>query len=67
MHSYQIRSAVSGNVLLPRYDLSFPKKSVAFSVAILWNEFPVSIQKVESLDSFKNKLKAYYLKIQKEA
>ena len=33
MHSYQTRSAVSGNVLLPGYDLSFPTKSIAFNGA----------------------------------
>ena len=43
-----------------RYKLSFPKKSIAFSGAILWNEAPVSLKKAELLDSFKNKLKAYY-------
>ena len=63
MHSYQRRSAVSRNVLLPGYDLSFLKKSIAFSGAILWNEVPVSIKKAESLDSFENKLKAYSVKI----
>ena len=67
MHSYQTRSAVSGNVLLPRYNLNFPKKSMPFSGAILWNVVPVSIRKAKSLDSFKNKLKAYYMKILMEA
>ena len=57
MHSYQTRSAVSRNVLLPGYDLSFRQKSIAFSGAILWNEVPVSIKKAESLDSFKINLK----------
>ena len=64
VHSYQTRSAVSGNVFLPRYDLSFTQKSVTFSGAKLWNEIPVSIKKALSLDSFKDKLKAYYLQIQ---
>ena len=66
MHLYQTRPAVSGNVLLPRCDLSFPKKSIAFIDAVLWNEFPVSIKKVESLDSDKNKHETYYVKIQKQ-
>ena len=67
MHSYQTRSAVLEKVLLPRYNLSFPQKSIALSGAILWNEVPVSIEKAESLDSFKHKLKAYYMKIQMDA
>ena len=66
IHSYQTRSAVSGNVFLPRYDLSFTQKSITFSGAKLWNEIPVSIKKALSLDSFKDKLKAYYLQIQNE-
>ena len=37
VHSYQTRSAVSGNVFLPRYDLSFTQKSITFSGAKLWN------------------------------
>ena len=40
---------------------------IAFSGAILWNEVPVSIKKAELFSSFKNKLKAYYMKIQTEA
>ena len=56
VHSYETRSAVSGNVFLPRYDLSFTQKSITFSSAKLWNEIPVSINKVLSLDSFKDKL-----------
>ena len=66
VHSYQTRSAVSGNVFLPRYDLSFTQKSIAFSGAKIWNEIPVNITKVPLPDSFKDKLKAYYLQTKKE-
>ena len=66
VHSYQTRSAVSGNVFLPRYDLSFTQKSITFSGVKLWSEIPVSIKKALSLDSFKDRLKAYYLQIQNE-
>ena len=66
IHSYQTRSAVSGNMFVPRCNLSLTQKSIAYSGAILWNGIPVNIKKVESLDSFKDKLKAYYLKIQNE-
>ena len=66
IHSYQTRSAVSGNMFVPRCNLSLTQKSIAYSGAILWNEIPVNIKKAESLDSFKDKLKAYYLKIQNE-
>ena len=45
VHSYQTRSAVSGNVFLPRYDPSFIQKSITFSGAKLWNEILVSIKK----------------------
>ena len=66
VHSYQTRSAVSGNAFLPRYDLSFTQKSITFIGAKLWNEIPVSIKKALPLDLFKDKLKAYYLQIQNE-
>ena len=65
VHSYQTRSAVSGNVFLPRNDLSFTQKST-FSGTKLWNGIPVSIKKALSLDSLKDKLKAYYLQIHNE-
>ena len=42
VHSYETRSAVSGNVLLPRYELSFTQKSIAFNGAKIWNEIPVN-------------------------
>ena len=55
---------ISGNIFLPRYDLSFTQKSIAFSGAKLWNEIPVNIKRAVSLDSFKDKLKAHYLQLQ---
>ena len=64
VHPYGTRSAISGNIFLPRYDLSFTQKSIAFSGAKLWNEIPVNIKRAVSLDSFKDKLKAYYLQLQ---
>ena len=66
VHSYQTRSAVSGNVLLPRHELSFTQKPIAFSGAKIWNEIPLNIKKAPSLDSFKEKLEAHYLQTQKE-
>ena len=39
---------------------------MAFSGSKVWNEIPVNIQKAPSIDSFKEKLKAYYLQTQKE-
>ena len=33
VHSYITRSAVSGNVFLPRYELNFTQKSITFSGA----------------------------------
>ena len=64
VHPYGTRPAISGNIFLPRYDLSFTQKSIAFSGAKLWNEIPVNIKRAVSLDSFKDKLKAYYLQLQ---
>ena len=66
VHSYETRSAVSGNVFLPRYELSFTQKFIAFSGAKIWNEIPVNIKKVPSIHLLKEKLKAYYLQTQKE-
>ena len=34
--------------------------------AKLWNEIPVKIQKAESVETFKEKLKQHYVKIQNE-
>ena len=45
VHPYGTRSAISGNIFLPRYDLSFTHKSIAFSGAKLWNEIPVNIKR----------------------
>ena len=67
VHSYQTRSVTTGNVFLPRFALSFTQRSITFSGAKLWNEIPVIIKKVSSLDSFKEKLKAYYLQSQNES
>ena len=64
LYPYGTRSAKSGNIFLPRYDLSFTQKSIAFSGAKLWNEIPVNIKRAASLDSFKDKLKAYCLQLQ---
>ena len=67
VHSYQTRSVTTGNVFLPRFALSFTQRSITFSGAKLWNEIPVIIKKVSSLDSFNEKLKAYYLQSQNES
>ena len=64
VHPYGTRSAISGNIFLPRYDLSFTEKSIAFSGAKLWNEIPVNVKRAVLLDSFKDKLNAYYLQLQ---
>ena len=66
VHSYETRSAVSGIVFLPRYELSFTRKTIAFSGAKIWHEIPVNKKKAPSIDSFKEKLKAYYLQTQKD-
>ena len=42
VHSYQTRSAVSGSIFLPRYELNFTQSSIAFSGAKIWNEIPVN-------------------------
>ena len=56
VHLYGTRSAISGNIFLSRYDLSFTQKSIAFSGAKLWNEIPVNVKREVSLNSFKDKL-----------
>ena len=62
VHSYETRSAVSRNVFsLPRYELSFTQKSMAFSGAKIWNEIPVNIKNAPSIDSFKEKLQSILL------
>ena len=68
VHSYETRSAVSGNVLLPRYELSFTQKYIAFNGAKIWNEIQVNIKKAPSINSFrkKNNLKHITCRLKKK-
>ena len=66
VHSYETRSAVSGNVFLQRYELSFTQKSIAFSGAKIWNEIPVNIKKAPSIDSLERNLKHITCRLRKK-
>ena len=56
--SYSLRSRDT-NVLLPKPNTEYLKKSFKFSGAKLWNELPTEIKLQKSLGSFKRKLKSF--------
>ena len=47
------------NVLLPKPNTEYLKKSFKFSVAKLWNELPIEIKLQDTLRSFKHKLSSF--------
>ena len=55
-----------GNLHIPRLVHSCAQSSLSYSGAKIWNEIPVKIQKAQSVETFKEKLKEHYAKIQNE-
>ena len=66
IHSYHTRSADMGNLHVPRLVHSCAQSSLSYTGAKLWNEIPVKIRKAQSVETFKEKLKEHYSKIQNE-
>ena len=58
---YQLRSAVSGDLCVPKSKTELFKKSFCFSGPSTWNSLPVSVRNSKSIVVFKNKLKSYLL------
>ena len=66
IHSYHTRLMDTGNLHIPRLVHSYAQSSLSYTGVKLWNEIPVKIRKAQSVETFKEKLRKYYSKIQNE-
>ena len=66
IHSYHTRSVDMGNLHIPRLVHSCAQSSLSYTGATLWNEIPIKIRKAKSVETFKEKLREHYSKIQNE-
>ena len=62
LHSYDMRSANSGNFHLPKRRLNIGQTAFSFHGASLWNQLPYEIKKAQSLESFQELMKGYIMK-----
>ena len=60
--SRKLRSKDLSLLVAPKTNLKIGKRSFSVCGPHLWNSLPVSLRKVESLESFKSGLKTYYFK-----
>ena len=61
LHSYDTRSANSGNFRLPKRRLNIGQTAFSFHGASLWNQLPYEIKKAQSLESFQKLMKGYIM------
>ena len=61
LHSYDTRSANSGNFHLPKRRLNIGQTAFSFHGASLWNQLPYEIKKAQSLKSFQKLMKEYIM------
>ena len=61
LHSYDMRSANSGNFHLPKRKLNIGQTAFSFHGASLWNQLPYEIKKAQSLKSFQKLMKEYIM------
>ena len=59
------RSAVKGNLFVPRKTTSITQQPVSVAAPRLWNIIPSTVRNAQSIHTFKAKLKEHYLNIQK--
>ena len=64
VYSCHTRSVDMGNLPIPRLVHSYAQSSLSYTGAKLWNEIPIKIRKVQSVETFKEKLREHYSKIQ---
>ena len=57
---YQLRNVVNGNLYVPKPRTEMFKKSFSYSGPFLWNNLPISIRNVPSINAFKEKLKMHF-------
>ena len=61
LHSYDMRSANSGNFHLPKRRPNIGQTAFSFHGASLWNQLPYEIKKAQSLESFQKLIKGYIM------
>ena len=65
LHEHATRSAVKGDLFVPRKTTSIAQQAVSVAGARLWNMIPSTIRNAQSIDIFKVKPKEHYLNLQK--
>ena len=65
IHEHATRSAVKGDLFVPRKTTSIAQQVISVGGSRLWNTIPSTIRNAQSIDTFKVKLKEHYLNIQK--
>ena len=65
IHGYATKSAVKGDLFVPRKTTSIAQQAVSVAGPRLWNMIPSTIRNAQSTDTFNVKLKEHYLNIQK--
>ena len=65
IHEHATRSAVKGDLFVPRKTTSIAQQAVSVVGARLSNIIPPTIRNAQSIDIFKVKLKEHYLNLQK--
>ena len=65
IHGHPTRSAVKGDLFVPRKTTSISQQAVLVAGPRLWNMITSAIRNAQSIDTFKVRLKEHYLNIQK--
>ena len=65
IHEHATRSAVKGDLFVPRKTTSIAQQAISVAGPRLWNMIPSTIRNAQSIHTFKVKLKEHYLNIQK--
>ena len=66
IYSHQTRSEGEGNLFVPGRNINKGQEGLSYAGTKLWNEIPLDIKRVQSIDTFKGKLKKYLLSRQEE-
>ena len=65
IHEHATRSAVKGDLFVPRKTTSIAQQAVSVASPRLWNMIPSTTRNAQSIDTFKIGPKEHYLNIQK--
>ena len=66
VHQHNTRSAEQGNLVISRKNTSIGQQAISYAGAKLWNDIPPEIRNAQSIDTFKARLKDYFLNKQKD-